>query len=261
MKYFLVRIQSRPFYYALAIGLIFAMMQFYLVGYPARNSELSMYMSVLPTYTFNPITIVFVLILPLLSAIPSATIYLQDQENCLYQQFLMKKKKGSYFFNLYLINFFTGFIVAFLPLVLNFLLNYGGLSHNKPHQIINGNTTIRLGEALLPKLFFNHPFINLLITSLMIAVFSGLCSNVAFALSLYIKNKIFIIVSAFFLQLILVFLNLTMFKQVSFAPAFFLTTAPWQLPTNLGLALIVLVSYLLLPLLLILVGVTRNESY
>lgn len=95
----------------------------------------------------------------------------------------------------------------------------------------------------------------------MIAIFSGLCSNVAFALSLYIKNKIFIIVSAFFLQLILVFLNLTMFNQVSFAPAFFLTTAPWQLPTNLGLALIVLVSYLLLPLMMILVRVTRNESY
>ncbi|WP_077324725.1 hypothetical protein [Virgibacillus siamensis] len=194
------RIVTRPVLYVLLFtGFILALMPVivswpgnvsddYYILYP-RNPFISWMFFGAATYN------IYVLIFPLLAALPYSDAYAQDYNSGLVKSILTKVNKRKYLNIRFIVNFIVGGVVAIFPPVVNFLLQMTAFPviENSMYYGMNSVGT----QSFMPELFYHQPFLYILVRVIMLFLLGGLLASLGLALSTAVKNRYIILVFPF----------------------------------------------------------------
>ncbi|WP_174616264.1 hypothetical protein [Virgibacillus ihumii] len=196
----LKRVISRPVLYVLLFtGFVLALLPViatwpgnvtsdYYVFYP-RNPFVSWMFFGAATYN------IYVLIFPLLAALPYADAYAQDYNSGLIKSILTKVKKRRYLNIRFMVNFIVGGAIAIFPPVINFLLEMMAFPLIE-NSMYYGMNLVGV-DSFTPGLFYNYPFLYILVRVIMLFLLGGMLASLGLALSTAVKNRYVILVFPF----------------------------------------------------------------
>jgi len=150
----------------------------------------------------NPLLSVLYFLIPIIIILPYSTIGFTNSKS--HVSSIQKIRFGikKYYVSQYVTSFIGGFIVVFFPLLIGTIFNIIFLPSSK--NVFNGNTffvyltqlswknyksTNNPYSFFLPELFFDHPFLHILIFIFAFSVFSGLLSGLIYTFSFVIRKK------------------------------------------------------------------------
>lgn len=138
--------------------------------------------------------------LPLFAVLGNATIYLEESR--FIPNILTRCKKKSYFLSKFIVTFFSGFIITFSFLALNYLNTYlligmknTDISFNAFVVKVN-NPYLVNAMYVFPKLWTSNPNLNIICYILLYSILSGFISYATFGLSLIIQNRLIVYLGA-----------------------------------------------------------------
>lgn len=166
--------RTKGFILAICVGMIIVVLQFVIEVYP-YSKILQNYLQMnipmkYPGWLFSVwiggnqgsiFPYIYFFIIPLLAAMPFATSFFKDAKSGFIQNICTRVDKKIYFFSKYIATFVSGGTVVILPLLINFLLSCMVLPSMKPE--LSSFTTLIGQKSLTPGLYFNYPFIYVLL--------------------------------------------------------------------------------------------------
>lgn len=158
-------------------------------------------------------------IVPILCAIPYGKSFYFDAKSGFIVQLITRGEKKAYIAAKFLCSFFSGAVIAVVPLLFNFLLTNTVVPSIMP-QTGTGFFPIT-DDSLMSGLFYTHPFLYLLLYMLMDAAFFGMFNMIALWAVSFVSNGFWIVLMPF-LSYTFLFCMMQFIGEVRFAPAFFL---------------------------------------
>lgn len=149
---------------------------------------------------------IIVIILPILAVIPFSDSYIEDRNKNRLPVILQYCSRKEYFASKYIATAVSAFLVIFIPLLTNLLLNaiaFEGESFNDITGHISAQRCMYNFNSeymtLMPfkKLFISHPFVYSLIFIAFTSIYAVAGALFSYSLSYFIKNRIMIIVPFF----------------------------------------------------------------
>lgn len=217
-KFFLRRaLSSKPLYFILFVTIVIAFLHIFQEATEFEN-DLSYNYGVLNTPYQSWIEFglgsyyryILFLLLPLIAAIPMADMYAKDRQTGYLKSILSKGKMKKYFRGLYISNFLVAAIVIATPLLVNMYLAFMTLPNIKPDPLLDGNPK-DIMSTMLPALYYDFPILHMLFYILLACLFAGMYASISLSVSLYVRNRFVILISAFLfnmgLSLIFEFMN------------------------------------------------------
>ena len=133
---------------------------------------------------------IFYLMLPVVSVLPFSASFLAESKTGYSRSVVTRVSKYKYCLAKYLITFFSGFSVIFLPLLVNFLSVACFIPAYVPDPSYPafGLYGVNYGGAFTD-LFYKYPLVYSFVYMLIPAVFAGLWATVPMTLSLFVRNK------------------------------------------------------------------------
>jgi len=138
--------------------------------------------------------------LSLFAVLGNATIYLEESR--FVSNIFTRCKKRSYYISKFIVTFFSGFLITFTFLVLNYLNTYLLIGANKVNISYNifvvkvNNPFLTNAMYVFPKLWASNPNLNIACYILLYSILSGFISYATFGLSLVIQNRIIVYLGA-----------------------------------------------------------------
>jgi len=178
----------------------------------------------------------YALTFPLLASLAYSDAYAEDFNTGLVKHILTKVEKKKYLITRYVINFFVGAIVAVLPLVINFLGEMAAF------PLIENNyyygMPLATPSSFMADLFYESPFIYVLLRTIIIFLFGGMLSSLGLAFSTMVKNRYIVLIFPFILVLVIDVL-FPAFGNESLTTLFLgNVTATWEFPLYLLVGII-----------------------
>ncbi|WP_167628837.1 hypothetical protein [Listeria valentina] len=201
--YFIRRIFKRkPFQIALATGMLLSL--FYLIAdiYPNRFYGGSPYTRWIESFTGSEVPHLLFKFMPIIAAMAAADIYASDKKAGFFDHIYLKRKKISYFANLYGYNFILGGVIFIAPLLLNIYGCFMLLPNHQPDLVVTTNEAVPLlnSTTLFPELYYAHPFLHMLMY-IGIAFFSaGMFATIALAVGMFLKQSFVIFLTAYIID-------------------------------------------------------------
>lgn len=154
----------------------------------------------------QPASTLFFQLLPLLAVIPYAWSYRTELQNGYLNQVVSRTPQGRYLLAKGIATFCSGLLVAVVPLLVNFVLLACFIPAYMP------DVTEVLYLAVFPDdtaswLFYNVPVLYVLFFTLVAGVLCGLWATFVFGLSLFVDNRVALIVVPFLATLGLQFVS------------------------------------------------------
>lgn len=147
----------------------------------------------------NMLAYLFFLIIPLLAALPFADSFFSDAKGGFIQSLCIRTNKHYYFAAKYTACFLSGGTAVILPLALNFGLSCMLLPSMKPEVTAFDSA---IGEnSSFPHLFYEHPFVYVLVYLAFIFVFSGLIATLSLLASYHVSHRFLVVIAPFFIFL------------------------------------------------------------
>lgn len=137
---------------------------------------------------------IYYTIFPLMAAVPFADSYYTDLKSNAIYAVLSKCSAKSYYFGKLICVFFSGFLIAAVPLLVNFLLNFAAFPVDSTVEFLNGFGQIQnqlfrsaedSGDIFFYSLFCTNQYLYELAHLLLAAFFSGLLACVCYQLSFF----------------------------------------------------------------------------
>ena len=176
---------------------------------------------------------------PILAVLPFADTFFEEREQKTVEFCITRQSNNSYYFSKMLAVFISGFLIAVIPLLINYLLNFISFPLNSMidatnfSKIQSGIYSSAIDTALFPEIFAKNIYLYNLIYLAVTSVTSGMIAVVVYQLSFfYKKSRVFLLISFFVVyniaMLILSALGLNEFciKNYMFAARFF-TDMSW----------------------------------
>ncbi len=169
-------------------------------------------------YGSNQLLSILVILLPVIAVLPFSTIHTSNRALHLPALFLTRFGIKNYYFSQMLCSFVGSFIVAFLPLLTNIILNniffentkydgwntyFSALTQISP-KLLSQETNFP-DTIIFAKLFFEIPVLYTLLSAFALSIFIGLWGVFSYAVSIWIER--FAILSALPMEIV-VFLGL-----------------------------------------------------
>ncbi|SHH70958.1 hypothetical protein SAMN02745196_01141 [Clostridium collagenovorans DSM 3089] len=213
-------LKNKFFYIAIAIGFMATMMNF-LYNLETFNNDLRMLKEaeIAMNAVYNPMvrsstifnnwvlgethtlgSVIFFFILPILAAIPYTWSYCSERNSGYVKNMIIRSGKREYYTAKYIAVFVSGGLAVLIPLVLNFLLASMFFPASVPDSQYYIYYAIS-GNSLLSGLFYTKPLIYVFIFLIMNFLFSGVIACISFIVARFIKTKVAVILSPFFLVL------------------------------------------------------------
>jgi len=151
----------------------------------------------------TPIPTLFMYSLPLFIAIPHSDI--DFVETSLKSQLFMKVKKNVYYISKVITSFLVGFSMVAVFLLLIYAFMFVMLKSNTtyfPFLSWNYPNNPESSWIFLYKFYFNFPILYNLFYILLISIYSGFLSVIAYCFSLLIKSRPFVYLSSFFVSIV-----------------------------------------------------------
>lgn len=138
--------------------------------------------------------------LPLIAVLGNATVFLDEKR--FLSSIFTRCKDWNYYFSKIIVTFFSGFIITFTFLSLNYLnsILLSGISNTNMSLnvfVVKLNNPILVNAMyVFPKLWTTFPHLNIIAYILLFSLLSGCISFATFGLSLLNQNKIFVYLGA-----------------------------------------------------------------
>lgn len=140
----------------------------------------------------------FFTLLPLIAVLPYGWSYFIEDKNGYVKTVVIRSNKWQYFLSKYLATFIAGGLVILIPLVVNFLLVASFVPAITPSMVYSLRYPVMIG-SLWSTLFYTYPLIFVLLYVILNFIFAGLFATMSLAVSFFLRNRIAIILTPFFL--------------------------------------------------------------
>lgn len=236
-------LKNKFFYIAIVVGFMFTIMSF-LYNLETQHNDIEMLKNAEITMNaiYNPMVsastvfnnwvlgeaytlgaTIFFFIFSILAAIPYAWSYCAERNSGYVKNIIIRSGKREYYIAKYIAVFVSGGLAVLIPLVLNFLL----VSMFFPTAVPDPSYVIYYGiwgDSLMSGLFYTKPLIYVFIYLIMNFLFSGVIACISLIVARFIKNRIAVILSPFFLLLAIDYFKRIpeAFFMVEFSPMKFL---------------------------------------
>lgn len=151
------------------------------------------------------INFIFSIIFPLVVVIPFSDTFFEERKNKTVEFCLIRYNNSAYYFSKLLAVFFSGFIIIFIPFVLNYLLNfiafpldssidYTNISISNSGVYSTGINTLVLFKNLFAKNMYIYNFLHILLMS----VTGAFMAVIVYQFSFFYKSSRIILLCSFF---------------------------------------------------------------
>lgn len=149
-------------------------------------------------FQLNPISNVFILIIPLLCTLAYGDSYAEDVNSRFLNSLITRVSKGKYLTTRYIVNFIMAGVTIAVPLLINFIIAMLSTPNIEP-DIIYGNSPM-LSDSFLIGLYFAHPIIYSLMLIVIDFFWAGAFASIALGVSIFVKNKFLVLIIPFILN-------------------------------------------------------------
>lgn len=186
---------------------------------PFHSSPYTLWMGI-DNFNFSPIA--YYLLLPLIAAMPAATLLKKDLTSGFFMQVKLKNTLKQVLRNYYVLSFLLGGLIVTLPLLFNFTAIALKVPSTFPDNLLNQNILVINRNTLLVSLYYNHPFIHYLLNVTMVFLWGGLYALFTTAISLILRNRFFSLSIGLLIQMALLLFQGLQVTAYSLSPADFL---------------------------------------
>ncbi|VDG19046.1 hypothetical protein [Lactobacillus paraplantarum] [Lactiplantibacillus mudanjiangensis] len=165
----------------------------------------------------------FYLILPLLAALPVSTLIRKDLESGFLAQLQLRLSVKSVFKSYLFVTALLGAAIIVIPLLVNFLLYFLLIPNIHPDNLLNSNILVINRNTLLVGLFFQHPFMHVLLSIIFAGFWGAMFAIFCLGWSLLINNRFVAMTAGFVLQLAILLVHGMTDLSVTFVPMYFVT--------------------------------------
>lgn len=142
----------------------------------------------------------FNMLIPFLAAIPFMNSYYVDNKSGYVKNIFMKVEKKKYFIAKFISVFLSSGIVVILPLLIDLLLTAMFMPALIPDA---SSMTFSLNAScMLSGLFYQQPFLYLLVYFFIFFMYAGLLGVLGLTISFFVNNSLFVILSPFMLYIL-----------------------------------------------------------
>lgn len=266
-RFFFRRIlSSKSFYFIVVVGVSISFLQIYQEAtYFPNNLTLNYGVQYTPYQDWIELGIsssyryLLFLLLPIIAAIPFADIYAKDNQTGYLKAILSKGKMKQYFTGLYVTNFTVAGSVIVIPLLVNIYLAFITLPNIKPDQMLDVNPLGHM-NTFFPALYYSFPLVHMLFYVVLAFLFAGMYATVCLAVSLFVKNRFFILVSAFVMNMALT-LILEFTNNYGWIPTNFLTQLAGQPFISFTVLIIIFSCVMTISTFMYILGVRKRVIY
>ncbi|NLB21302.1 MAG: hypothetical protein GX829_10925 [Clostridium sp.] len=228
--HFTLMVSTRAFKVSFTMVFIMAMLSYLYNLYEVRNTDINQMKSAYTFFILNESSRLlkyFEVLLPIIVVFPFVFSYLDDKDLKAFPYLLSRQTKRSYFTSKYIISIFGGFLIIFLPLMINLILStftfplnnnthWGGYNYLSYEEIILGTSrAINTRFSGLPylKVFLFSPTLYNILFVLIASIFASALTSFAFAFSMFLqKYKILLLLPTSLLVRLLSFLDVYVYS-------------------------------------------------
>ncbi|HIV27995.1 MAG TPA: hypothetical protein IAA64_08500 [Candidatus Ornithocaccomicrobium faecavium] len=192
----------------LAIATASFLSQCYDVGFFGRHERLEMF-SASTVFVLHAShhahAILYVAIVPLVASVSISDVHYLEEKNKTESVLYTRVSKRKYLRSQAVACFVAGFLVAFVPLVINQIWACIGFPLDAPRPYTSSASSsisyaIAAQNIILKDFYFVHPYGYNLLFSLWVAYYSAVCALFSYAISFYIKKRL--VINAFLFLLL-----------------------------------------------------------
>ncbi|MDR1131252.1 MAG: hypothetical protein LBL15_02405 [Oscillospiraceae bacterium] len=226
--------RQKPFVFCFGINMIYSIATFIFYALSQRGSDVSTILSPNAAFALNSNAVfypVFINLVPCISVLPFAMSFMTDQANEISPIIQSRTGLKNYYLSKMTVCFIGGFIVFFIPLAANMLLNlsffpqsgittFGDMFDRNYAPTIAGSNividTIQSG-VIFPRLFLYSADLYNLVFALIFSLSMGVLSVLNLAVSFIIKRyKILLFIPVYLLIILINTLNFLLQKSKPF---------------------------------------------
>ncbi|MBO5195715.1 MAG: hypothetical protein J6C03_01305 [Clostridia bacterium] len=182
----------------------------------------------------------YFIVLPLLCVIPWGDSLYTDIKTGYTKNLFIRGKKGHYYAAKYISSFFSGGVIAVVPLLVNIMLSCATLPSLVPETAAGTNPIF--STSMWADLYYSFPDIYVILYMLIIFVYGGLFTLTSVTLGAFVENRFIVILMPFIVYLFS-YTVLGSFGFAEYVPYYFLS--PAQKVNGISLDIIVIEAMLL----------------
>ena len=266
-KFFFHRIvRSKPLYFVLVVGVVISFLQIFQEATFFPNDlkynygvQFTPFQSWIEFGISSSYRYLLFLLLPIMAAIPFADLYAKDQQTGYLKAILSKGKMKQYFNGLYITNFIAAGSVIVIPLIVNIYLSFMTLPNIKPDPLID-LLPVNEMNTFFPTLYYSYPLLHMLFYVFLAFLFAGMYATVCLSVSLFVRSRFFILISAFVINMALT-LILEFANKHGSIPSNFLTEITVQSSISFTALIIIFSTGMIISTLLYMVGVRKRVIF
>lgn len=153
---------------------------------------------------------IFYTLTPLMVAFPFADSYFTDSQNKTIYSVLSRCSKNNYYYGKLICVYISGFLVVFIPLIMNYLINFAIFPVDSTVEFYKGFGQIQNqlylqryldngGSIFFKHLFFTNQYLYEIVYLFIASFFAGLFSVIIFQFSFFYKGNRIMLNSLFFI--------------------------------------------------------------
>lgn len=261
LHFIFLRMKRTSLYIGIVLGIIISLTHIFTRVIPFVNSNDRMFTPFtmwLGIDSFSFLNLLFYLLIPLISSLAFSDTLKKDIDNGFIYQVKVRTESKKYFSGVFIAAFLGGTLMISIPLLLNQIITLLLLPSYLPDELINRNIALISTSTLFVDLYYSHPYLHLMFYTFLASLWGGLFACFTLAISLWLKNNMIVIFSAFLLQLVLYLINTLVITQMSITPFDFLPETILFRSVTLPIVSIASIAIAIVSIAFYWIGVKRN---
>lgn len=252
-------IYNKNFLTVSLIGILLAICHFFMEVFPMiefyenGSSIFSPFLKWIIYDDFSIYASMLLIIFPILASIPYADSYWIDLNSGFVKNLYVRTSKYNYLISRYITNFIIGGISVLIPLIVSLYLLFMTVPAVPPS--IFSQTDI--AKEMFSNIFYNHPYIYILIYLFMYFMFGGVYASLGLGASSFCKNRFLVIGIPIISYLSMYILEIAGLPQL--VPAKFLSASQSVLGINIISIIIIFLILFIGSLILYVLGAKHHE--
>lgn len=206
---FNILFKRKSFYISLFTSLVYAIVSFAIKCVQSYGREISYVFSASEMYLGSKFSqspaYVFLSIIPVLAILPFSDTYFEERQLGISQYCLTRSGEKKYYFSKLTVVFFSGFIVIFSALMINYLLCLTAFPFESTYKITGHDYfnsplyTDMVNDLLFSSLFASNMYLYNFVYMLITSTASGLMAVIVYQISFFYKKNRAVLLCGFYI--------------------------------------------------------------
>lgn len=161
----------------------------------------------------------FFMLLPILSAMAMAELYLADQKSGYLNVLVSRADRRRYFRSLYICNFVAGGLCILIPLAVNLYACFLVCPDRTPDLLAEGTNAVSYygQDTLFAALYYTHPFLHVCLYLFLGFLAAGIFASFALALSFFVPSRFLVWIGPYAINYLYISLMLALTGKGNYA--------------------------------------------